>query len=201
MKQRSFGQMLAFLLAGCLLLFLTGCGGYSEKDLEQARSDGFQNGYRSGFQQGFETGAEQNTGLYDQGFSAGRQTGFSEGEEQALQSAGDSFAKGYEQGFGEGEAGQTRQTEQAREDYLSGLQTAHTIPLIGSGEVTSAPDRSVPDASSQQEPTEKTVYVTKSGKKYHRADCVHLSKSKIEKTLSEAQAAGYSPCSQCNPPQ
>ena len=46
-----------------------------------------------------------------------------------------------------------------------------------------------------------TVYVTKTGKKYHSNDCIYLSKSKISITLKEAKEEGYTPCSKCNPPQ
>ena len=45
-----------------------------------------------------------------------------------------------------------------------------------------------------------TVYVTQTGKKYHRSDCHHLSKSKTPMPLSEAKRS-YSPCSRCKPPQ
>lgn len=45
------------------------------------------------------------------------------------------------------------------------------------------------------------VYVTASGKKYHRADCYHLRKSRIPMKLSEVKARGYQPCSHCKPPQ
>ena len=44
------------------------------------------------------------------------------------------------------------------------------------------------------------VYVTKSGKKYHREDCYHLRKSATPITLAEAIAKGYQPCSHCDPP-
>ncbi len=46
---------------------------------------------------------------------------------------------------------------------------------------------------------DETVYVTKTGTKYHRAGCRHLAKSAIPMALSEA-ASRYSPCSACNPP-
>jgi biopolymer transport protein ExbD len=46
-----------------------------------------------------------------------------------------------------------------------------------------------------------TVYVTKTGKKYHREGCRYLSHSKIPMTLKDAKAAGYTPCSVCRPPQ
>jgi micrococcal nuclease len=44
-----------------------------------------------------------------------------------------------------------------------------------------------------------TVYVTKSGKKYHRAGCRSLSKSSIPMALATAKARGMQPCSVCKP--
>jgi hypothetical protein len=45
-----------------------------------------------------------------------------------------------------------------------------------------------------------TVYITKTGKKYHTEDCRYLSKSKIPISLKEAIQRGYTPCSVCSPP-
>jgi len=45
------------------------------------------------------------------------------------------------------------------------------------------------------------VYITRTGAKYHQGWCRYLSKSKIEITLKEAKAEGYTPCKVCNPPQ
>ena len=41
------------------------------------------------------------------------------------------------------------------------------------------------------------VYVTATGKKYHRDGCRHLSQSKIAKTLWDAKNEGYTPCKDC----
>jgi len=46
----------------------------------------------------------------------------------------------------------------------------------------------------------ETVYVTKTGSKYHRASCQHLSKSSTAIELSDAVARGYEPCKTCRPP-
>jgi len=46
---------------------------------------------------------------------------------------------------------------------------------------------------------EETVYVTKTGKKYHIAGCRYLSRSMIPISLREA-VYSYGPCSVCNPP-
>ena len=42
-----------------------------------------------------------------------------------------------------------------------------------------------------------TVYITKTGKKYHRSGCSYLRKSKIKTTLSKAKSRGYTPCKRC----
>jgi len=44
------------------------------------------------------------------------------------------------------------------------------------------------------------VYITRTGKKYHRDNCSYLRQSKIPITLKEACERGFSPCSRCNPP-
>lgn len=54
------------------------------------------------------------------------------------------------------------------------------------------------DSSLKQEISE-TVYVTRSGKKYHSAGCRYLRNSKIPMSKDKAKAKGYSPCSQCSP--
>ena len=46
-----------------------------------------------------------------------------------------------------------------------------------------------------------TVYITKTGEKYHRNGCRYLSQSKIAISLAKAKAQGYTPCSVCDPPQ
>lgn len=48
--------------------------------------------------------------------------------------------------------------------------------------------------------TEKIVYVTETGKKYHRLGCRYLSKSCIPISLTEAKRRGYTPCKVCKPP-
>lgn len=46
---------------------------------------------------------------------------------------------------------------------------------------------------------EEEVYVTETGKKYHRETCSSLKNSKIPMSLEEAKAEGYEPCGSCNP--
>ena len=50
-----------------------------------------------------------------------------------------------------------------------------------------------------QKEAEQTVYVMKTGSKYHSAGCRHLQKSRIPMSLEYA-ATRYGPCSVCRPP-
>ncbi len=64
-----------------------------------------------------------------------------------------------------------------------------------------APDTAAPRVSSQ--PTaggDDIVYVTASGKKYHRATCQHAKRATAI-VLADAKARGYEPCSRCKPPK
>lgn len=62
----------------------------------------------------------------------------------------------------------------------------------------------LPSATSSNSSTEEkktvTVYITKTGAKYHRAGCSYLRQSCIAISLDDAKAQGYTPCSRCNPP-
>jgi hypothetical protein len=52
-----------------------------------------------------------------------------------------------------------------------------------------------------QDPQSVTVYITRTGKKYHLDGCRYLGASKIKMTLKEAKARGYTACKVCHPPQ
>ena len=52
----------------------------------------------------------------------------------------------------------------------------------------------------ESQPGSVTVYVTRTGAKYHRAGCRYLSKSQIRMPLEEAKKR-YAPCKVCNPPE
>lgn len=49
------------------------------------------------------------------------------------------------------------------------------------------------------EPLTQTVYITKTGKKYHGDGCRYLKHSKIEIAKSKAVKAGYEACLVCKP--
>jgi len=48
-------------------------------------------------------------------------------------------------------------------------------------------------------PVQESVYITKTGSKYHKETCHHLRKSKIKISKADAKNAGYSACSVCKP--
>ena len=79
------------------------------------------------------------------------------------------------------------------------------IPLILAflmlGAVFAVPPLQQPTHQQQTQTKEQTVYITKTGKKYHTATCRYLSKSKIPISLKDAKAKGFTPCSVCKPPQ
>jgi len=52
--------------------------------------------------------------------------------------------------------------------------------------------------SSSNTKTEATVYITRTGSKYHSSGCRYLRQSKISISLSEAKK-NYDPCSVCKP--
>jgi len=50
------------------------------------------------------------------------------------------------------------------------------------------------------EPEAETVYVTRTGSKYHRSGCQYLRRSRMPVSLKEAKQS-YDPCSVCRPPR
>lgn len=45
----------------------------------------------------------------------------------------------------------------------------------------------------------QSVYITRTGSKYHRSYCSYLRRSKIKISLSQAKSYGYTACSRCRP--
>jgi hypothetical protein len=64
-----------------------------------------------------------------------------------------------------------------------------------------APAAPVNIAPVSSPPQSSTVYITRTGAKYHRDGCRYLSRSRIPISLSNAKAQGYGACSVCNPPR
>lgn len=182
-----------------------GDNAYSESDLARAREEAYNSGYQTGYAEGTSSNQEA---LYTEAFSEGRLKGYDEGlnegliqgatqgQNSALETAGDTYAQGYDEGYAQGYAKKEKDDQATRDRYVASLQAS--LPVVAPTVDTTVPDRSIPTAD---DTTQQVVYVTKSGTKYHLGSCSHLSKSKIEKSLTEAKNAGYEPCKTCNPPK
>jgi hypothetical protein len=55
--------------------------------------------------------------------------------------------------------------------------------------------------TAQQDPKAQTVYITRTGRKYHRDGCRYLATSKIPISLKDAKAKGFTACKVCHPPE
>ncbi|MDF2523330.1 MAG: hypothetical protein K0R31_971, partial [Clostridiales bacterium] len=60
-----------------------------------------------------------------------------------------------------------------------------------------APSSENPVEESYKKLKESTVYITRTGSRYHKDGCIHLKRSKIPMKLSEAQKKGMSACKMC----
>ena len=79
-------------------------------------------------------------------------------------------------------------------ERISQLQNEATL------QTNSAPSvPSTSSVSSNNASQEYTVYITKTGKKYHKSGCSYLKQSKSAISINSAKAQGYTPCSRCNP--
>jgi hypothetical protein len=80
---------------------------------------------------------------------------------------------------------------------------ATTVPVTSAaGSTTAAAVATTPASSAPSSVASnatETVYVTRTGEKYHRAGCRSLSRSQIPMTLKEASAR-YGACANCRPP-
>ena len=72
---------------------------------------------------------------------------------------------------------------------------------LSTGAASSAAATSASGTAAAASSGDPIVYLTATGKCYHRDGCRYLSKSKIAIRLSKAKAEGYRPCSVCDAPQ
>ena len=68
---------------------------------------------------------------------------------------------------------------------------------VSTSSSTSSTTSSGSTSSASSDTQSVTVYITRTGEKYHRSGCQYLSQSKIAISLSDARARGYTPCSRC----
>lgn len=146
-----------------------------QQEYEKQWLGGYGTGKDAGYQIGYTDGSAKAQQSYDEGYKIGHTDGYNEGHE-------DGYDFGYDTGYDEGH----------EQGYLDGL-------VVGA---SYTPYRNSSSSSSYTTQTTQsvTVYVTNTGEKYHRAGCSYLKKSSNPMSLSSAKAAGYTPCSRCNPP-
>lgn len=73
-----------------------------------------------------------------------------------------------------------------------------TLALLLLSPFCITPAAASPVAASVQ-PKNETVYITRTGKKFHRNGCRSLSRSKIPIKRADALAGGFSACKVCRP--
>ena len=114
---------------------------------------------------------DTNNGGYDEGYEEGKQSGYDSGYDEG-------YRVGYQDGYSDAES-------DYEGSYTSYIQTSSYQP----------------PASQNTEPvqTSVTVYITKTGTKYHTATCSYLKNSKISISKDSAIAQGYTACSRCKP--
>lgn len=88
-------------------------------------------------------------------------------------------------------------------DPLAPSSSSNKLRIKGDGEYSPPASKEEVDARfvspSENLGTDVTVYVTRTGSKYHTGRCRYL-QSKVPLALRDAQSRGYSPCSVCGPP-
>jgi len=62
---------------------------------------------------------------------------------------------------------------------------------------STVPGRAAAYTTTEQK--DATVYITKTGEKYHKAGCQYLKKSQIKTTKKDAIKNGYGACKVCKP--
>ena len=136
-----------------------------------------QNTYHSGYQEGYEFGKkDKQKELADfQYTSADVAESYEKGKSEGYHTG---YQKGFDTGYSAGES-----LAQSASDPAPAAPAAKT----GTGSSNTGTEQS----------QSVTVYVTKTGSKYHRPGCQYLKKSCIAISLSEAKAEGYTACSRC----
>lgn len=87
--------------------------------------------------------------------------------------------------------------------HLKGLVNRLALSLLlvvtsspGLARAVTPPKNPSPQAEKRDDKS-RTVYITRTGKKYHASSCRYLSRSSIPITLSDAIRKRYSACSVC----
>lgn len=85
--------------------------------------------------------------------------------------------------------------------FLKSLASILLAVLTCSSSLILVAQQPTPAPQRQEQPKSQTVYVTRTGKRYHRENCRYLASSKIPMSLKDAKQNGYTPCKVCRPAQ
>ena len=88
---------------------------------------------------------------------------------------------------------------QIEADQQAALKAEQEAAAQAEAERAAAEAQRKAELEASQAQNNYTVYITKTGEKYHRDGCQYLRQSKIATTKQDAINAGYTPCSRCNP--
>lgn len=160
------------------------------------RQLGYDSGYENGLTEGRAYRGEEEKQIgYQQGYANGLSAGFEEGKKA-----------GYNTGYDEGKSAGYRSGTDAGYTAALAYFNSHARSVSGSGgsgglSSVQAVNLLPPVEADEPIPQGRTVYITKTGAKYHSDGCRYLSRSKIAITLKQAVSQGYTPCSVCHPPR
>lgn len=94
----------------------------------------------------------------------------------------------------------TKQVEELKKSSEVKSNSSKATPAASTSStkaVTTSSQKSTTASSASSQ--SYTVYITNTGKKYHRSGCSYLKKSQSAISVNSAKAQGYTPCSRCNP--
>ena len=108
------------------------------------------------------------------------------------------YYNGYAEGYKDGhEIGVSDGYSEGYDDgYDDGYDNGKFVAKI-SGSSSSSTSKSSSSVSSSTKQNEATVYVTRTGGKYHKFGCQYLKESCIPLARTVAIYRGYDPCSRC----
>lgn len=92
---------------------------------------------------------------------------------------------------------ETLETQLAEKSAVSASQSTGSSSGQTASQSSGSASSSGSSSSSSSETQSQTVYITRTGSKYHRDGCQYLRQSQIAISLSDAKARGYTPCSRC----
>jgi ribosome modulation factor len=199
------------LLLAASILFLPACSIYTQDDLDaviaeyedkledqQSVYEGMIDDLKADHEDKLERAKSK---AYLDGMDAGIELGHTTGYEDGLAASGDAYELGYKDGLGKSEETYNRGYKDglgdSEEAYKRGYNDGIASVKTQSSTKTSGGTTTPPPA--EDPPKSYTVYITKTGEKYHASGCQYLAKSKIAIDKAKAISQGYTACSRCKP--